>query len=204
MENLIKALVKAREGFESIDKDKINPHFKNKYATLDSINKAVMSSLCKNELVITQTVEQSESGQSLKTTLWHSSGEKIESSMSLPNISDMQKLGSAITYARRYSLSAILGVSADEDDDGNGVSGGTLTKKESTKKAAPKSSKPGCISEGQQKRMFAIASEYSVSMDDLKAICGRHGFTSRADVTVAKYKQIISEIQSFNQGEKAA
>ena len=152
MENLIKALIKARAEFEGIKKDKINPHFKNKYASLDSINTAVLPALCKNELVVTQVIESAENGQGIKTVLWHSSGEKIESFLMLPVINDMQKLGAASTYARRYSLSAILGFSADEDDDGNGASGQGATK-------SAKQPKPGCISEAQKKRMYAIAKQ---------------------------------------------
>ena len=195
MENLIKALIKARAEFEGIKKDKLNPHFKKKYASLDSINTAVLPALCKNELVVTQVIESADTGQGIKTVLWHSSGEKIESFLMLPTINDMQKLGAAITYARRYSLSAILGISADEDDDGNSISG------QGAKSA--RQPKPGCISEGQSKRMFAIASESGISAEQVKLICGKHGFKSRTEITKVKYDQIISEIQSFNKGEAA-
>lgn len=187
MENLIKALIKARSGFEPIKKDKTNPHFKNQYASLDSINSAVLPALCENELVVTQVVEPVDGGQVIKTILWHSSGEKIESFLMLPDIKDMQKLGAAITYARRYSLSAMLGISADEDDDGNGAASG-------------KPSKPGCISAGQKKRMFAIANKSGFDQAASKNLLKSFGFESSDDVTKAKYDEVIKAFEKGIQG----
>lgn len=119
MKELIGSLIKAREGFQPILKDRLNPFHKSKYATLDSVLESVGSSLGANGLAITATVSTESDKTVLITTLHHTSGESIESRYPLPNIDDPQKLGAAITYARRYSICALLNVTADEDDDGN-------------------------------------------------------------------------------------
>ena len=116
MINLIQALIKARAEFPSIQKDKVNPHFKVSYASLDSVLDAVTPALCKHGLAIVQVMER---GNILKTHLFHESGEVLISEYELPDIQDSQKKGAALTYARRYSVCALLSITADEDDDGN-------------------------------------------------------------------------------------
>lgn len=118
MQKLITALVKARAEFTSIQKDKTNPHYKNRYATLDAVLDAVTPALCKHGLAIVQSTSTESAKIELKTYLYHESGEHISSSYPLPDIMDAQKLGAALTCARRYALCALLSVTADEDDDG--------------------------------------------------------------------------------------
>lgn len=120
MQALIPALIKASLSFGDIPKDKVNPHFKSKYASLDAVLKAVNQSLANNGLRVVQTLEEDnrESGQTLVTTLYHESGEFISSRYQLPVCQDVQKQGSAISYARRYSVCALLNITADEDVDG--------------------------------------------------------------------------------------
>lgn len=119
MIELIKALIKAKAEFQPIEKDKFNPHFKTKYASLDSVLDAVTPALCKYGLVIVQPLQS----RVLHTHLYHESGEVMTSMFELPDISDIQKIGSALTYARRYSVCALLGITADEDNDGNAGKG---------------------------------------------------------------------------------
>jgi hypothetical protein len=114
MIELIKALIKARAEFPSIQKDKINPHFKVSYASLDSVLDTVTPVLCKHGLAIVQVMEK---GNILKTHLFHESGEFLTSEYELPDIQDSQKKGAALTYARRYTVCALLSITADEDDD---------------------------------------------------------------------------------------
>lgn len=116
MINLIQALIKARAEFPSIQKDRVNLHFKVSYASLDSVLDAVTPALCKHGLAIVQVMEK---GNILKTHLFHESGEVLTSEYELPDIQDSQKKGAALTYARRYSVCALLSITADEDDDGN-------------------------------------------------------------------------------------
>lgn len=93
---------------------------KRKYADLQSVIDAVKPALVKNELAYAQQVMPAQEGIALRTTLMHSSGEWIAGEIHLPidRMGGVQGMGSALTYARRYALSAIVGVAPDEDDDG--------------------------------------------------------------------------------------
>lgn len=121
MQELIKALIKAKAEFNPIQKDGTNPHYKRKYATLDAVLDAVTHALGKHGLVIIQTTEIFEGKTVLRTHIFHESGENITSTYPLPEISDSQKFGAALTYARRYAVCAILSVTADEDNDAESV-----------------------------------------------------------------------------------
>lgn len=119
IDKLTEALAKAQGTIKNATLNKINPHFKSKYADLAAIFDAVRKPLADNGLVVTQTTEIREGGFILVTMLAHASGQWIHSEYPLPMAGKPQELGSALTYARRYSLSAIAGVAADEDDDAN-------------------------------------------------------------------------------------
>lgn len=116
---LAAALAKAQGQIEGAKKDSANPFFKSTYADLASVWDACRSQLSSNGLSVTQCPEESDSGISVETMLMHSSGQWISSRYSMPvSKVDAQAVGSAITYARRYALAAIVGI-APEDDDGN-------------------------------------------------------------------------------------
>lgn len=111
------ALAKAQGEIEAATKNAQNPHFRNTYADLAAVWDACRAPLSKNGLSVIQTVETDEDGFCLVTTLCHSSGQWIDSRMHLLlTKQDMQGLGSAITYARRYSLASIVGIAQEEDD----------------------------------------------------------------------------------------
>ena len=121
---LAAALAKAQGQMKGAIKDSANPFFKSKYADLASVVEAIRAAFSANGLSYIQTVEPSEKDEvRVETTLLHSSGEWISCGvLSLPvSKVDAQGYGSALTYARRYSLSAAVGV-APEDDDGNAAS----------------------------------------------------------------------------------
>jgi len=106
-----------------VGKDASNPFFKSKYAPLDSIMKAALPVLTKHGLAITQLLDNIDGQSALTTQLLHVSGESISSTMPLLLAkNDPQGQGSAITYARRYSYAAVLGIVIDDDDDGNRAS----------------------------------------------------------------------------------
>lgn len=107
-----------------------------KYAPLESIIEAIKGPLSANGLSFSQTVDYNAGGKlAVVTRLYHSSGEWISSMVPMDiAASGMQALGSAITYARRYGLTNILGLAADEDDDGNASEG---NKVEVQEKASP-------------------------------------------------------------------
>ncbi len=113
------ALSKAQGDITGALKDSTNPFFKSNYADLGNVLAACREPLSKNELAVIQTTEPHESGVVLITTLVHSSGQWIRGKLRMtPTKNDPQGIGSTLTYARRYSYAAIVGV-AQVDDDGN-------------------------------------------------------------------------------------
>lgn len=114
------ALSKAQGEIKSAGKDSNNPHFKAKFASLHSHWDSCREVLNKNGLMVTQLTTIEESGKPLMVTiLSHTSGQWFKSYLHLnPVKNDPQGMGSCITYARRYMLSAIVGTTVDDDDDG--------------------------------------------------------------------------------------
>lgn len=120
---LAAALSKAQAEIEGAVKDKSNPAFRSKYADIGAVWDAVRGPLAKHDLAVVQMPHSDPTTFWLTTRLMHSSGEWLEGDYPLnPVKHDPQGYGSAITYARRYALMAVLGV-APEDDDGNAASG---------------------------------------------------------------------------------
>ena len=122
-ENIAKALVAAQAEMPAVEMNATNPFLKNKYADLGAIIKATRPILAKHKLAFVQMPVSNDGEVGIKTILMHESGEFIEDTIYLPvgderGKSSAQVAGSIITYLRRYSLSAILGIYADEDTDG--------------------------------------------------------------------------------------
>src|SRR3989304_214100 len=118
---LAAALALAQSSMKAAVFNKTNPHFKNKYADLAAVLDAIRLPLATNKLALTQTTEVRDGGFVLVTTLRHASGQWVASEYPLPQTARPQELGSALTYARRYSLSAIACIAADEDAGAEGA-----------------------------------------------------------------------------------
>ena len=119
-DNLFSALVKAQLEFTPIIKDKLNPHFKSKYADLDSIMKSIREPLLRHNLVLFSFFEKTEEQMYLVTRITFApTGESFQIDYPITLPANEQQKGSALTYARRYSICALLNLSADADDDGN-------------------------------------------------------------------------------------
>ena len=123
MKQIASALVKAQREFGPALKTSRNPHFKSKYADLSAVVEAVIDGLNNNGIALIQQTHECESGVIVETLLIHESGEQISGGrLHVPaSKQDAQGYGSALTYARRYSLMATTGI-APEDDDGNAAS----------------------------------------------------------------------------------
>jgi len=114
---LASALVKAQAEFGAVPKGSVNPFFKSKYAALPDVVQHATPILTKHGLAVSQFID---SEDTMTTYLLHSSGQFIAHTMTMHLVkSDPQAQGSAVTYARRYAYMAVLGLVADEDDDGN-------------------------------------------------------------------------------------
>ena len=118
---LAAALAKAQAELRNPVFDSQNPHFKSKFASLAQVRDTITPTLAKHGLSVTQLATNDEQGRpSVETVLLHSSGQWIASTLAVPvGKADAHGAGSAITYARRYSLMAIVNVVGDQDDDGN-------------------------------------------------------------------------------------
>jgi len=133
MDQLAVALVTAQGEFPSIPKDSVNPFFKSRYADLATVKTVADPIVSKHGLAISQFITGDGVKQYLTTYLIHRSGQYIAHNMELMlSKQDAQGQGSAITYARRYSYMSVLGLVADEDDDGNAA---TKAKPKSVAKA---------------------------------------------------------------------
>ena len=127
MKNLATALVKAQKAFGPALKSSTNPHFKSRYADLSACVEAVIEGLNSAGIALIQRTSEDLNGVTVETVFIHESGEMLEcGKLHVPaSKQDPQGYGSALTYARRYSLMAACGI-APEDDDGNAASRRTV------------------------------------------------------------------------------
>jgi hypothetical protein len=123
MKQIASALVKAQKAFGPALKSSTNPHFRSRYADLSACVEAVIDALNNNGIALIQRNHPADNGVIVETVFIHESGETLEcGQLHVPATKhDAQGYGSALTYARRYSLMAACGI-APEDDDGNAAS----------------------------------------------------------------------------------
>ena len=128
---LSKALAKFQEEVKQPLKDKNNPFFKSKYVPLENVVEAITDVAPKNGLSFVQWALNDENGRvGVATMLMHESGEWIEFDAvhMKADKETAQGAGALISYLKRYSLSAVFGITSDQDDDGNGASGNKAPK----------------------------------------------------------------------------
>ncbi len=137
LDKIGKALAKAQAEMKPAKFNKVNPHFKSKYADLAAIREATIPALTKNGLALYQGMRLYNGGVVLHTKLIHDSGQTLESDYPIP-MDQPQKMGSAITYARRYCWSAMCGIVADDDDDANAATGNSKAKSRTNTRTDPR------------------------------------------------------------------
>ena len=202
------ALSVAQAEINPAEKNATNPHLKNKYANISAIYDAVRDVLPKHGLCVVQTMLPTDGTRAhVRTTLAHKSGQWFASEcvMPLDRQGGAQGMGSAITYARRYSLSAILGVVADEDDDGNGAQGRNNRAQIEKDRAAAKANNPNPPSDPQRKMFMSMMSKKhngnrDAILDDLSKYFGRK-IASSNELTKAEISEMI---EVLNNGREAA
>jgi len=119
LNELFAALAKAQSEMQVAELSKVNPHFKSKYADLESIIKASRPALVKNGLCVIQQMETVADASYFVTKICHTSGQWMSSTLKIsPTRTDIQSLGSYLTYLRRYMYASLVGVVSGEDDDG--------------------------------------------------------------------------------------
>jgi hypothetical protein len=206
------ALARAFAKIEAAKKDSENPHFRNKYADLASVTDAVKVPLTSEGFSWPQTIAMEE-GMVIVTQWLRRKGVAICSVLPMP-IGDKatpQQIGSAITYARRYALSAMVGVAPDDDDGNAASSGGGGTVRAPAKAAPPPASKPPRSKAWQegQKRFADAASrrdaliannrdaltKLGVDLADTKALSARilgvDEMPHRYDLTVEQWEALV-------------
>lgn len=159
---LAKALAKFQGEVKNPSNTATNPYFKSKYAPLNDVLNLVRPLLSKNGLSVVQAPSGDGENIVVTTTLIHESGEWIESSPLVlkADKATAQGAGSAITYARRYALSAVLGISSEDDDDGNHAE--SKEPKESNKQDKAN------LTDSQIKRLYTIANKAGYNSDTVK------------------------------------
>ena len=198
-----------------------------KYATLASVWDAARKPLADNGLAVTQATDMTADSMVLVTTLMHSSGEWIGGVYPIrPAQNTPQGMGSAITYARRYSLSALLGLTADDDDDGNAASGQQSAARQVEQRQANGNGKPQQApapqnghgdndadkpSEKQQKALHAKGMDYYGSKEvwtlkraELVKAVTKGRSESASDLTKAEIKVLLDGLDAKIKAQAAA
>lgn len=176
---LAAALAKAQGATQNAFMNRVNPHFKSKYADLSSVLDAIRAPLSANGLSIAQTMFTNEFGSFLQTTLMHSSGQFITSEYPLPGHgAKAHEIGSALTYGRRYSIAAMICNSADEDDDGDVA----MTTSPSVK-----------ITKEQLSDIRDIADDVGA---DVEKLCKFFKVPSLADITTEMMPKVIAALEA--------
>lgn len=139
VDKIIPAFIAFQGDMPSVPKDGTNPHFRSKYATLGAITEATRPHLAKQGLGYTQFMSHKDGYQLIVTRIMHTSGQWMEDDGYIlnPTKNDPQGMGSAVTYARRYTLGASLGIITEDDDDGNHASKPQPTPATPPKKLTP-------------------------------------------------------------------
>jgi hypothetical protein len=178
-------VVNAFSEIEGAAKDKLNPHFKSKYADLTSVIDAIKPVLARHNLAFYQRPQPSDTGILVQTMLRHASGEEIDlGTLYVPaNKQDAQGFGSAMTYARRYALMTAFGVPA-EDDDGNAAA-----KSQPAVQAEP----PAPISDDQRDLIQALAPAVGKTT---QGICEAYRVPDLTKLTSKQAASIISKLQT--------
>jgi hypothetical protein len=117
--NIIQLLIKARSEIQPPKKEGTNPHFRSRYVTLEGCIEAVTQPLANNGFFLSQQVGSNELGTFVATAIYHQDFPDWSMESSVPLVlakNDMQGLGSAVTYARRYGIMSLLNLPSEDDD----------------------------------------------------------------------------------------
>lgn len=185
------AFIKAKQAFGPALKDKTNPAFRSKYADLGACIDAVEDALLANEIAMMQETFLDDTGVTVETVFLHSSGETIRGGkLHVPAAKhDPQGYGSALTYARRYSLMAACGIAA-EDDDGNAAS-------TSKPAARPSQAKPSAKAAPADLMALLSALDAAADLPELKSTFAKAWTESNGDKSIqAHYNKLKATFEA--------
>lgn len=198
MKELATAMAKAQAEIKAALKDSKNPHFKSSYADLTSVWDACRAALTKNGISVIQIPNFEGDEVWLETMLLHASGDSIKGRYPLrPQQQTPQGYGSALTYARRYSLAAMVGVVADEDDDGNAAS-------------APRPSyvKPAPVADASKAKAESFVDQAIAAIGTLTDEAGLTAWLEKNSASLARlreaYPDLARQVEGARDGQRAS
>lgn len=192
---IYKKLSLVKQDCAKLIKEKDNTFFKAKYVTLDAIQEMIKPLEKTHNILVTHKYTEDEF--LITSVVDIDSGESIESQFPIMKSDNPQKIGSAITYARRYNYTMLFDLIADDDDDGNGASAKPAEKKQETKKnQSTNTKKPKYLTEAQLNRFFAIQKKHGWSDDDVQSILSKKGIASRNDMDKKTYDGFIEYMEA--------
>lgn len=205
IKNIAKALAQFQAEVKNPASTADNPFFKSKYAPLNDILSMTRPILSKYGLSVLQSPSGDGQNVTVTTLITHESGEWIESEpLTLKaDKATAQGAGSAITYARRYALSAMLGISSEDDDDGNLASGKkdnviTLPGIKNKKEWPHESSSEKKATSAQLKKIYATTNELKVSSDEMKNMIKTHyDKDSSTELTKSEASDLIKKLEEL-------
>lgn len=200
MQQIAAALVKAQRAFSPALKTNTNPAFRSRYADLASCVEAVIDALNDNGIALMQPTRECADGVIVETLFLHESGETISGGLlHVPAVKhDPQGYGSALTYARRYSLMAACGI-APEDDDGNAAS---RPAQQREKPAAPQ-----VISSEQATYLAALITTVGADKDAILDYVGKKAgrkLDALNQIPAAAFDALVANLQKRTTNKEAA
>lgn len=190
---LAEALSKAQGEMKPAKKNSSNPFHKSSYADLDDCWSALRDPLSHNGLSVMQLMEERNGQQLLVTVLSHMSGQWVRSETPiLAKESSSQAFGSACSYARRYGLCSITGLTSSDDDDGEAAEGRRGVSHAQEERRAPPQ---GTIKASPAQAKFLGDLLKMLSKEDYEVVCKKHSFESLENLTAAKANEMIKELK---------
>lgn len=206
LSELAKALAACQLAMRPAVKDAANPFFKSKYADLESVWEAARGPLGLNGLSVLQLVTQSGEKEFLTTYLLHTSGEWMKSEMRLdPKEKTPQAVGSCISYARRYTLAALIGV-VQSDDDGHAAT--YVRERDPPPEVEMRERKVAQTNQGgwyknpdanitpdQVKRLIAIGAKHGWTIPQLGEFASKRGFYTLDHIKMSGYDALVADVE---------
>ena len=218
LDKLAPALVALQADLKPVEKSAANPFFKSKYAPLPAVMQVVQPLLARHKLAVSQFVTHLDGQSALRTLLIHESGQLLEDTqpLLLPQTHeedkwdrDAQQLvtrfvvptpqdqGSAITYARRYGVMAVLGLVADEDDDGNAASAHTGSYRVTSSAPVASSTKPA--SDKQKSMIAALAHKVGKDNEWIDNVMAKTVSSADASAVIEKLQALEGDAPTERQ-----